>query len=455
MYTEVDERNGVVRCCWEAIRERVKIANPEFFKLIDKLSPDKSFAIYLAYYPYGSYLGDSAGIFLPQTNGENFRLTDPRMPKLLLKELGYGIDTSPFGMILEKNFEYFIDLPAYNLTIPKLLHSPGSFFSFTKNLSKKNNRMYASTAALNAAAGARSIFMLPKIGCNVHHNHLKRDFDITVPAAKTFYQHWQVFKALIESEQINSPWRGAVLYFSKKWMEAIHTDPAWLEVNRYLHEKAWHQFAYERNRAFYETACSLIQKDNNLKPNPYLSDTARHILGIGVGATLGHRPAVNENSAPVYLLQKLFVEHYSIEHYLPVLMEPAHFNLDADRLPIYYSLQNPTTHTFSPKSRTNSSTIFEMRELKYVLSVFQQALANNQGICQGTILNEAAKIIKYHYYHNQQDLHKSVTLSPLILERDKRFNYLYGKPYRGRSLSFAKDAKFFRGCVSIALDKAT
>jgi len=53
-------------------------------------------------------------------------------------------------------------------------------------------------------------------------------------------------------------------------------------------------------------------------------------------------------------------------------MQPAHFYFENDKLPVYYSLQNPSTYAFSPKSRKLSSTLFEMRELAHIMRIFYQ-----------------------------------------------------------------------------------
>lgn len=42
--------------------------------------------------------------------------------------LGYGETSSPFGIVLEKELEYFIDLKSEQASIPFAIYSPGSFF---------------------------------------------------------------------------------------------------------------------------------------------------------------------------------------------------------------------------------------------------------------------------------------------------------------------------------------
>ena len=124
MYTETDNKNGLVKATWSTVRDRVKTANPEFAKLIDELSPD--YNLYIAYAKYGHFHGDVQGIVLPSCSGEALRLNSSDLHKKIAKDLGYGTSSSPFGMVLEKNLEYFIDVPRLNVTLPRYVRKPGS-----------------------------------------------------------------------------------------------------------------------------------------------------------------------------------------------------------------------------------------------------------------------------------------------------------------------------------------
>ncbi|MBV9575773.1 MAG: hypothetical protein JO149_04040, partial [Gammaproteobacteria bacterium] len=73
MFTTIDERKGVVKIYWEEVRARVAKVAQEFAKAVDELSPDKSFPLYLAYYPYGDLKGDTISPFLPMIERGNYR----------------------------------------------------------------------------------------------------------------------------------------------------------------------------------------------------------------------------------------------------------------------------------------------------------------------------------------------------------------------------------------------
>jgi hypothetical protein len=81
--TEIDERKGLVRTYWKDVRERVASVDAVFAKLIDELSPDKNYPLYLAYYDYGVFTGDTISAILPDSNGSYYRLSDTKAPKKL------------------------------------------------------------------------------------------------------------------------------------------------------------------------------------------------------------------------------------------------------------------------------------------------------------------------------------------------------------------------------------
>lgn len=443
MVTETDEGRGLVKVYWQQIRKRVQKVEPVFAKIVDDLDPDKNFPLFLAYFPFGSLIGDTESPFLPNARGDSYRLSDNNVPREVIKHLGYGKTSCPMGMVLEKELEYFIDLRDEGITIPWVLLKPGTLFPFSRLLNKKNHRIYAPNGVLSTTSGARSIFTLPNIGCLTNHLNLQRDFNVQSPPPKTLYEHWNIFREILNSEVLENNWRSCIMYFAEKWMDKLHTDKAWLPLKSYLHDLAWDTFEYRRNQVYYDIAFSIIQKKRNLKPNPYLTDTARHLFTITLGDAPGYAPCVDDSSLPLELLQKILIESYGMKKYFPTIMKPYIYNFEHDHYPIYYSLQNPSTFAFSPKSRKISSTIFEIRELEHIMRIFTEELASEKGICSDTIMSKIAKGIKFNYYHNEEDRHQVVSPSTEVIKFDKRF--MHGSS----DSNFACDARFLRGCVSM------
>lgn len=443
-------RKGTVKTTWSEVRKSVLKVAPNFAKIVDEIDPNKSFPLFLAYYPYGELIGDTYSPFIPAGNGKFYRLSDPSAPKEISTHLGYGKDSLPLGLVLEKQLEYFIDLKEERITIPWLIYPPGTFFPFSRILSKNNNRVYASNGILLTSSGSRSAFMLPNIGCTTNHSNLQRHYNVKSPAPKTLYEHWNIFKEITRSPIASCSWYTCLLFFSEIWINKLYTDPAWTKLKFYLYELAWYEYEFRRNYIYYDIAFSIIQKKRNLKPNPYLADTAKHLYSIVLGGAPGFSPACNNDALPLDVLQNAFVESYGLKKYHPTIIHPKHFSFETDKLPIYYSLQNPSTFIFSPKSRKISSTLFEMRELEHIIRVFTEELANNGGLCSDAIISKAAKDVSFSFFHNEVDRHKIIKSTKDILKLDKRF--LFSKTHDVKSSQFASDAKFMRGCIAIKTD---
>lgn len=442
MFTTQDERNGLVKTTWKAIRDRVFHVEPEFTRLVDILNPDHSFAVYLAYYPYGAMDADTQSTLFPRLEGGTFRLTDGDVPAEIINDLGYSTNNTPLGMVLEKQIESFIDLKRNDITIPFRIYSPGSFFPVTKILNHQPKRTYAPYKLLCSVAGARSVFMLPNIGSAVNHAMLQRDYKIKSPTPKNLYDHWQVFRDIANSQVVNSDWRCCVLYFSAKWLQHIHHEKSWMAVKEYLNELAWKRYDYEINRVHYDMIFSIIQQNRNLKPNPYLSDTAKHLFTIALGKAPGYAPAINDNALPLDIMEEAFSSSYQLKKYKPIIMQPNYFDFEKSKHPIYYSLQNPSTLVFSPRSRTQASTLQEMRELEHLMTIFSKELAQEDGMCSiNSVVNTLAKKIKLTYFHSKCDSHQIIQHSSHMPKEDERFS----------ANGFAADGTFVRGCVRIML----
>ncbi|MBV9575161.1 MAG: hypothetical protein JO149_00900, partial [Gammaproteobacteria bacterium] len=444
MFSKQDERKGLVKTTWKNISSRVSKIEPEFSRLVEELSPDETFPLYLAYYPYGSMDADTESTLFPGLEGEFFRLTDSNVSREILTDLGYSINNTPLSMVLEKQIESFVDLNN-KVTIPSRIYIPGNFFPITKIVNPDRKRTYAPYKLLCSTAGARSAFMLPKIGCTMNHAMLKRDFKIKSPAPKALYYHWHIFKEIVNSSIINSDWRCCVIYFSEKWVEKIHRDNKWGSIKQYLQNKVWNQCEYNINRVHYDMIFSIIQKNRNLKPNPYLTDTAKHLFTIALGESPGYAPATNENALPATIIQKIFIETYNLK-YTPTIFHPIHYHFEQDTYPVYYSLQNPSTLVFSPKSRELCTTLYEMRELEHIMKIFSSELIHDASMCSiNSIMNKLAKQIKIDYFHNKIDSHQIIQHSSKLPLLDNRFHKQIDKNILSKS-KFACDGPFLRGC---------
>ncbi len=448
MVTEIDEERGCVKTYWADVRKRVAKVEPKFAKIVDELNPGKDFPLYLAYYPYGTQIGDDKNHYIPFSDGRPYSLSDPKVPKEIVANLGYGKNDAPFSMVLEKACELFIDLKEEKITIPKQIYQPGSFLSFIKNLSRRDERGN-SPNVYHLTSGARSVFLLPNIECATNHANLQRDFNIKTTVAKSLYDHWSIFSEVAKNPLSQCDWHLCLMYFSEKWLLKLHNDPAWIKLKLYLHECAWRAFQDDISHSHYDFIFSMIQKKFNSRQNPYLADTARYIFTIASGESIGYIPLCNDHLLPLNVLQKIFVESYGIKKYFPTIIGPGYYDYKNDKYPVYYPLLYPATNMFSPKTRKQSSTLLSLRELAHILRKFSLELAKDNGICAGTLNHQLAKHVEFNYFHNEPDLHRVIRPTTELLCVDPRFDFLAPAVPKEPGARFASDARFVRGCISI------
>ncbi|MCH9770199.1 MAG: hypothetical protein K0U12_04905, partial [Gammaproteobacteria bacterium] len=393
MFTTNNSKQGLVKTQWKNIREDVKKVEPVFTKLVDALNPNKNFSVYLAYFPYGALKGDTKCSFLPLMNGEFCRLDSPSIPNIVKKDLGYGIGSSPFGMVLDKNFEYFFDLKHRSTSKPQRIATPGSFFPLDRLFTMKNQRVYSPNGILSVSSGARSVFMLPCVSRELNHSYLQRDLGITSDAPISTYDHWRIFKEITSSQNIDCNWRSCIIYFSENWISKLTHDPTWRDLKLYLYEKAWNSSAYSRSaNTYYEHIFSEIKSQRNLKLKPYIEKITNHIFKIILGAAPGFSPQINNNSLPIKTIQNAYTNSYSLKNYWPTILSPERFVFEQSKHPIYYSLQHGVGND-SNRVSSPSNILADLREVKRIFKIYFNELASTQSCCVDTVLNDIANRI--------------------------------------------------------------
>ncbi|NNM60155.1 MAG: hypothetical protein HKM04_10130 [Legionellales bacterium] len=434
-------RGSILKVTWDKIRTTVRSVNVGLADVIDKLSPGEEFYLYKVAYPFGSKLSDRGLFHIPLENGEIVPITDPRVDVALRADLQYADRSAPVGIILKNTHEVFISTPQY--TLPILVAYPGSVFGLWKQLD--NSPTFHPTNIFSVTAGARSLFMLPNIANYTNHKNLVRDFHVSKQAPKTLQDQWPIFKTIAQQEQAD--WRLELLLIPEKWIKQAKIDPAWHEFYRMLLENAWHSCAYERNQIFYEFALSCVQANRNLKPNPYLLDTVRHVLSITLGSAPGFKAATDELLGPITLLQKAYVESYRLKDQAPILLHPAHFNIhDPASSPVYYSMQFPTTISFSPRSRQLTNTLLELREFKYIMDVFLHEINARNVHLEDTIIDMLPQKVKYDYFHTKPDLQEGIQSTLAMTDSDPNF---LDTLYKQEAGEFPSNGTFIRGCIKI------
>lgn len=424
---------------WKTIRNLVKKIQPSLFQVIDEIDPPSNCCLYLARYPYGSLIADRGTFNLPNSKGEIVPINHSSISNNLREELGYS-GTIPLGLVTENSIESF--LQAKHRVIPASLKSVGELVSLWRVLEEDKFSYHLNWTI---SSGARSICMLPKITDTACHKSLKIKYDLKLPVPKELFSHWEIFTHISNHPNFSQPWMSELLFFSNEWFK-YKKDKKWQGFFQYLLDKLWQASAFRRNQVIFDSAFSVAQENKNLKPNPYLADTVKHLVAIGKGAAPAFCPAINDMAAPIKGLQEVYLEDYGLKKYAPVIMHLHHYSSCEDR-PIYYSFQMPTTTIFSPKSRKLSSVMTEMHELKHIMqALISETLEGNLGL-EKTPLYHLAKNTAYEYYHSDKD--KFFEILP-ITEIVKIGNLFTKTSINNDNYLFPEFGPFFRGCISIS-----
>jgi len=429
------------RIFWKDIREKVIGSFPEFAEVIDELSPGDNYYFYMVRYPYGALITDKGVFQLPNQDGHIVPIHHGTIPNRIKDDLGYA-GTIPLGLILENSIEAF--MRAGDRIIPSSLAKAGQLISLWRVLDEAES--FHAGRFWNITSGARSVCMVPKITDAGGYKSLKSRYGVKFSIPQKLSEHWVLFTEVIHQiNYANKKWESGLLFFPKIWFDN-KKDKQWARFYYFLFNTLWQKSAFRRNQFIFDFAFSLAQQNRNLRPNPYLADTVRHLVAVGCGAVPAFAPAIDESAAPIRWLQEVFLEGYGLKKYAPIIMHSHHFNLQDDRT-VYYSVQMPTTAIFSPKSRKLSSAMEELQEVKHIMEVLLSEILRGNLEVENTPLFGLAKNVRYGYYHSEKDKSGEIYSSSCIHEADKKFTSTIAD---SKNYIFPEFSPFFKGCISIS-----
>lgn len=434
---------GIKKFSWKKLQSRIKTIYPEFAAIIDEISPADDYGLYVASYPYGTLILDNGVFQVPNAQNQIVPLTHSSIPSAIQEDLNYN-GTMPVGLVSKNSIESFI--VARNRIIPATLFTPGKMVALWRMLDEGIS--YQEGSYWNVTSGARTICMLPKITDKNGYRSLKSKYNLRLAIPQHLRDHWIIFSHLANHHHFSQPWSSEIIFFSKKWF-SHKNDRSWCTFYHFLLNLLWQNSAFTRNHLIFNFAFSVAQENKNLKPSPYLADTVKHLIAIATGSMPGFATAIDDCAAPISGFQKVFLEDYGLKKYAPIIMHASHFSLEKKQ-PIYYSFQMPTTMVFSPKANRASSTMTELKELKYLMEVLlSQILKGHLGV-EKTPFFTLANNVRYDFFHTEKDTAKEIELANQLGKSNSAFTETIINP---KKYSFPEFAPLLRGCVSISSKK--
>src|SRR5579871_3844189 len=208
---------------WPEAREHVKQSNKSLAEIIDKISPNRNYLLYKVTYSFGDLIIKNGLLQLPQKKNCVQPLKDISDHEIKDK-LSYS--SIPLFLTLKNCHEVFLDTG--DRIIPLNLFNAGSLLGLFESMDFLFN--YKSNPRWNVSAGARSLFMLPKISEMQGLKRLAKQYEIDSSNLQmvNFSDHWHVFKSIALHPTFTQSWQSEILIFSKEWLNHGN-DSSWAE----------------------------------------------------------------------------------------------------------------------------------------------------------------------------------------------------------------------------------
>ncbi len=424
---------------WKEARKDIKRVNPDLASAIDSLSPDDSYTLVKARYPFGQHILEGGKLHLP-IDGDVVPLDSDKLDKRFRNLFGTR-RTMPMGVVLNNSIELYLTVD--KRVTPFSIMSPGKIFALWTALELEASAHVGQV--WNITSGSRSLIMLPKISDRIGFNRLVKEFSLKSSMPTHISFQWHTFAELANHESVDQEWNAEVILFPAKWLEN-DSDPEWRLFRYHLMSRAWHDTAYLRNEVVFDYMYSCALADQGLKPNPYLKDIVKHLYSISARVYPGFVIAEGESAGPVSLLQKIFTEVYGLR-YIPTMAQPGQYSAMDAMKPCYYSLQLPTLMEFSPKSKKSSSKLEDLREIIHLLEIINDYIRSDKLDLRDTPIYPLAKDIDYRFYHTEPLLGENIHHTGEIAEKDTA---LVQQIKAFPELAFCDTSPFLRGCISIS-----
>ena len=271
-------------------------------------------------------------------------------------------------------------------------------------------------ALWECTAGCRSVFMLPGISALRPHQRLLDHYQIDVDKPQKLQDQWHTFVAIANSPIHHKPWQAEILEFSDEWFLHRH-DPAWSGFYDCFAESLLSQTAVQRNKALIDTLFGVFQHERYYKLNLSHVEQVSHLLMMGLGGTLGFRPATEE-MAPTANIQKAYQLIYRMKDYAPIIMGPGYFDLNAtEPKPIYYSCNYQTSYLLSPRENEFKTLAREFQRIHWLLGKMQDLVLSKKFIVEESKLYQLFKHCDFRFYHHEFSAYKEF-LNPEALAFD-------------------------------------
>jgi hypothetical protein len=429
---------------WKQVRSRVMGVNEFVASEIDKIPGVENFKVISVRYPFGAKVIDR-GEFHLCIDGKDVPFNSDRVPFEIREILNYKWEGMPFGIVMHNSTESFIDHT--DQIVPFRLKVPGNTFAL---LSIFENPHFIPSLR-SEVAGCRSLLALPKLSEKRGLDALRQHLDVDFNDPKEYSDHWQLFKAVENAPTSEEHWYAELFYFSHEFMQNLGTENTFREK---LISFAWKFNSFSVNLKTYEFLWSVVvnklRNENvmakGVLQDPFIIQTAKHIIKIACGEGPGYIPATTNLSGPIENLTRELIDTYKIRNKMPVFMRLA--DLYDGQSSVYYTLSNHTFLHDMPLLSYKRQTVVDMTRIYKVVEAFRNFILNNEGehALESTLLYKTLASTEITFFHPKGEAPLNNKVEALVRE-DARFDY---HPfYVDKKYEFPASSIFFHGCIRV------
>lgn len=436
------DQPAIVELTWEQIKKDIHPICEKLANIIDEINPSDDMTFIKVKYPFGSKIIHNGIANFPLETNEIVPITDTRLPELVRTKIDYN--RVPLGFNTKGRIEVFgeIDSRIFSVAARRQGLDIGIWEYFDWK-----------TTPYTVTAGARSFYLLPKVTLAQSHKRLKRYYNVTSPPPKQYFDHWHLFRQIVNSPSFIEQWNCEVIYFTNKWANKLSSDDYhWNKLHNYVLNQGWLHSDYARKRSILDILWEVFARSLNLKglkPSSYILDTLKHLALVGLGVLPASQPTKGSGMlGPTDGIQQAYIEAYGLKDYIPTIMQPGYFSLEKGSRPVYYSLQTPTLLESVPQSRYMISIIDNIRELKDLADHFLSEAFDPDLMIGKINIAEFINQIKFEFFHEATYAYgNDIRPASEMPKGDAALVYMLGDP-NGRV--FAETAPFLHGCVRIS-----
>jgi hypothetical protein len=215
----------IEKLTWNQARNEIATTCDELGSIIDEINPSNDYFLLKIRYPFGAEILKDIMFYIPSERGVIYPITNSNLPKEFINNLNYS--PLPLGIVVKNNIEVYraIDHQIYSIAY------------YGNSLDLGIWEYFGWTTPYSVSAGARSLYMIPKISSSLAHKRIKQTFNVTLPPPSHLYNHWEIFKQITNSTNFPKKWFCEIIFFTKKWVESIQNNEHWIKLQNYIFRK--------------------------------------------------------------------------------------------------------------------------------------------------------------------------------------------------------------------------